>query len=255
LGFYIYSISASDTSGNWNNSLPQSFIIHDTDGPQIKEPDDKPTNITTYEEFIISVNVTDDINVSGVWINITRPDGTWINVTMNHASQDQWTYTTRFEDLGNYTYAIWSVDTSGNWNSSQSGAFSIEPKLIPPKSPRAIYMVLLLVYWPLLMILLVLGMVKKYNLKNRFSIDINLIAHGLSESSFHVPDLLNINENDIMNIMILCERTGIPPEEFILSRYSYENMTQILDPRKKIPEDDLRIIINLLKDGYKPPTK
>jgi len=77
----------------------------------------------------ISVDVTDNVAVDGVYLNITDPDGASINVSMIPIDSDTFCYqsSTAFSSCGNYSYFVWVVDAEGNGNSSDSFAFSMPP--------------------------------------------------------------------------------------------------------------------------------
>jgi hypothetical protein len=249
LGLYIYSISACDTSDNWNTSYSQSFIIHDTDGPEIIEQEDFPNQFTENEEVIISFYVTDDIQVEYVWINISLPDNRWINVTMEQMKGNQWLYNTGLTNLGNYTYTLWAVDSSGNWNSSEPLIFSIEPPIVPFEKPKLLYILLLFIYWPLILIISLIAIVKRYDSENRFSADINKIASALIKQYNKEPGKYSIGLNGISDIILLCERTGIPPEEMFLTIMAAENIRFLIDGKKSQLNDDFKKIINSLKNN------
>ena len=77
----------------------------------------------------ISCDVTDNIEVDDVFINITNPDGLFNNVTMNSVFSENYFYnsSTDFSYYGNYSCFIWASDTSGNSNSSDNYMISMPP--------------------------------------------------------------------------------------------------------------------------------
>jgi hypothetical protein len=77
----------------------------------------------------ISVDVTDNIGVDDVHLNITDPDGASSNVSMIPVDSDSFYYqsSTMFSSYGNYSYFVWADDTNGNGNLSSSFAFSQPP--------------------------------------------------------------------------------------------------------------------------------
>jgi uncharacterized repeat protein (TIGR02543 family) len=77
----------------------------------------------------VSCTITDNVGVSQVLLRIHTPSGSWNNVTMTTGSSNKYYYrtTTTFSPVGNYTYTIWTKDTSNNTNITSSIAFSMPP--------------------------------------------------------------------------------------------------------------------------------
>ncbi|MFQ6061154.1 MAG: hypothetical protein ACE5KV_07680, partial [Thermoplasmata archaeon] len=91
------------------------------------EPDPQAPN----ENVRISADVQDNVQVSGVWINITDPNGDQVgNYSMTPGAGDEYYYEDNFDLEGSYNYTIWANDTSGNW-ASASDSFTIQ-ELTPP---------------------------------------------------------------------------------------------------------------------------
>ncbi|UCG68475.1 MAG: hypothetical protein JSV09_11765, partial [Thermoplasmata archaeon] len=133
LGSHSYTIWANDTSNNWNSTSPGTFTIQDTDGPEFYNLLDSPDPQSMGGYVNISVNVTDDLGVDEVWVNITFPNGSWINTSMQDDIGDGWFYNDTFNDIGTYSYTVWANDTNNNWNRSASGTFEIKGDVIPPE--------------------------------------------------------------------------------------------------------------------------
>lgn len=77
----------------------------------------------------ITVSVTDNVAVSIVELRIKNPDEVWNNVSMDMLDSDTYYYnsSTAFSSYGNYSYFIWTVDTSENVNFSVEFVFSMPP--------------------------------------------------------------------------------------------------------------------------------
>ncbi len=84
---------------------------------------------TAYGWVNITCDVTDDVAVDEVSLNITNPDGSYNNVSMNVGAGDSYYYnsSTAFSTYGNYSYLIWADDTSDNQKTSSNYAFSMPP--------------------------------------------------------------------------------------------------------------------------------
>lgn len=246
LGDYAYTVWASDTSNNLNHTGLGSFIIQDTDGPELGDPDATPDPQDEGGPVNITVEVTDDVGTDEVWINITFPDGTWINVSMSQGTDGQWYYNDTFDDIGNYTYTIWAVDTSGNGNGTEPETFSIEPSEPPEKPPKLLYMTLLLVYWPLLLILFAIALVRRYEAGNRFKRDIDSIAPALPHNYAMHPDNLANNITAIQDIITFSLKTGIPVEEYILATLDAGSVPQLEGVLPNPVNEDLRVIKRII---------
>jgi hypothetical protein len=127
LGTFNYVIWARDTSGNWIDSMVFGFIIQDTQLPEITNVQAIPNLQVVNGAVNLSCDVTDNVGVSGVWVNITRPDSSSINISLEKGPGNDWFNDSLYSLIGNYDYVIWAGDTSGNWNSSIVQTFTIEP--------------------------------------------------------------------------------------------------------------------------------
>jgi hypothetical protein len=131
LGLYPYTIWASDIDNNWNSSSGYSFTIQDTTLPVISNVLDDPDTQETGDWVNITCDVTDNIGVFDVRVNITLPGGGYSNDSMTQGSSDQWYYNSTHTSLGLYQYIIWANDTSNNWNSSSGHSFTIQDTNLP----------------------------------------------------------------------------------------------------------------------------
>lgn len=130
VGTYTYYIWANDTFNNSNRSANYSFMIGDTTSPQITDVVDIPDPQEIGGHVNISCNVTDNVAVDEVWVNITYPDSSYHNMTMIGNS---YYYNTTYTQVGMYDYFIWANDTSNNSNISDNFTFEIINQ--PPYAP------------------------------------------------------------------------------------------------------------------------
>jgi hypothetical protein len=250
LGLYIYSVSAIDTSGNLNTSISQSFIIVDTDGPEIHRQIETPNRFPKSDEAIITFHVTDDVEVQSVFISIMDPEGFITNISMERSKGNQWLISTNFEKMGNYSYTIWAVDSSGNWNSSDNMNFVVEPEEIPTEIPRLLIILLLFIYWPLILMILVVAIVKRYDSENRFAVDLNRIATSLIRYYKANPGVSIPKVTGIEDIITLCESCQIPPEELMLTVFAIGNLTQTIEPENNQLMEHLESHLNSFNKRY-----
>jgi len=95
----------------------------------------QPLNETIFNQsdvVTIQANVTDDVAVDTVFVNITDPNGTSVleTMTLNVSPTFEFNFTST-SILGNYTFFIIANDTSGNVNDSEFGFFTVvEPVLV-----------------------------------------------------------------------------------------------------------------------------
>ena len=79
----------------------------------------------------ISVNVTDNIGVDEVYLNITYPDSSIENFSIKQNKTGDIYYCNKtYTSVGTYNFFIWANDTSGNENISDTYYFEIQPEEI-----------------------------------------------------------------------------------------------------------------------------
>jgi hypothetical protein len=133
MGTYTYFIWVDDSSDNSVTSDTGTFLIGEQTSPQIADitntTSDPLDTDPSYGWVNISCQVTDNIGVNAVHINLTSPDGGTSNVSMTAGGSNTYYYnsTTAFSTYGNYSYYIWANDTSNNDVDSSSYSFSMPP--------------------------------------------------------------------------------------------------------------------------------
>jgi hypothetical protein len=228
LGDYSYRIWASDTRGNWNSSVIGSFNIQDTDKPEIGDPGITPEIKEIGGDINVTVEVTDDVGVEEVWINVIFPNGTSFNFSMKQGAGDEWFFNSTFNGDGNYSYIIWAVDPSGNWNSTNPETFTIEPEppAEPEELPTLLYVTLLFIFWPLLLMVFTVALLRRNGFSNRYKRDVDGLVKTASFIYANQPENLPANIKAIQTFITLSLKTGIPVEEFYLATLSAKSMTE-----------------------------
>ena len=127
-GPYNVRIIANDTSGNVNSTETTLFFGSDNLAPNITLllPQSSSTINRSYN-VTIRANVTDDVNVSSVTVNVTLPNGTVLALSMDQLPSLP-TYEVNFTQTslsGLYSLRIIARDTSNNTNLSVVGSFSV----------------------------------------------------------------------------------------------------------------------------------
>jgi VCBS repeat-containing protein len=113
-GFYTLTVYANDTSGNVGSAQVAFTIITvppDTEPPTINFIIDAPDPVTQGNNITFTANVTDNVAVDTVLIEI---QGT--NYTMSNIGNGLWEFVFNTSSLapGIYSYVVYANDTSGN---------------------------------------------------------------------------------------------------------------------------------------------
>jgi len=117
LGIYNYFIWANDTSNNENISTTYTFTIQDTTPPEIT--DNTPSIGYTGDSFAFNATITDNVDISTVWVEYWYGTGSHINVRMINIADDYWEKSIIIDNtLEKLHYIISTTDTSNNWNNT-----------------------------------------------------------------------------------------------------------------------------------------
>jgi len=136
LDIIVYSIMAWDTANNQNCSELKEIIIYDNDKPEITNINANPWVQMINEYVNLSAVVTDNIDVSEVYLYILYPDSSVKNISIKHNKiDDTYYYNQKYTMEGNYKFHIWTNDTSGNANISEDKIFKIVLGS-PPEKPQ-----------------------------------------------------------------------------------------------------------------------
>jgi uncharacterized repeat protein (TIGR02543 family) len=137
---WAFSSWAGDLSGsqnpktitmNSNKAVTANFV--DAMAPQMsgimRTTSDPLDTSPSYGWVNVSCTITDNVAVSQVILRIHSSSGSWNNVSMTTGASGKYYYrsTTAFSTPGNYTYTIWTKDTSNNTNTSNTIIFSMPP--------------------------------------------------------------------------------------------------------------------------------
>ncbi|MCK4997374.1 hypothetical protein KAS08_03640 [Candidatus Pacearchaeota archaeon] len=134
LGSYDVVIIANDTSGNLNSTEVSNFNVNDIMNPDVEIL--TPTigsNFLQLANISLTVNVSDEINVSYVYANFTLPNLTVVRLQLTDSNFDG-IYNVTFSNVnetGIYQIEIFANDTSDNLNDSEVRSFSIQESNSP----------------------------------------------------------------------------------------------------------------------------
>ena len=133
IGTYSYYLWANDVDNNNDASAGYTFVIGDMTSPEISNivlSSSNPLDTDpTFGWVNITCDVTDNVAVADVTLNITNPNGSWNNVSLNTSSGTSYLVNscTAFSQAGNYSYYIRADDPSDNTVVSSSYGFSMVP--------------------------------------------------------------------------------------------------------------------------------
>lgn len=136
LGLYTVRIIANDTSNNVNNSEITTFSVTDMTKPVVTTLTPTPgTNITMGTGVNITTNVTDNVAVSMIFVNVTLPDGSTQQISLSDNDNNN-VYNVTFSSTivsGLYQVQFVANDTSNNINNTERTNFTvINSDITPP---------------------------------------------------------------------------------------------------------------------------
>ncbi|UCF12942.1 MAG: hypothetical protein JSW06_01465 [Thermoplasmatales archaeon] len=127
----LYDVGITNETAYVSISVNNGTIEVVITSPQISNVVNIPSDpLDTHSSFgwiNITCDVTDNIAVDEVFLNLTNPDGSYNNVSMSGVNSYFYNSSIAFSTYGNYSYFIWANDTSGNVGISSSYDFSMPP--------------------------------------------------------------------------------------------------------------------------------
>ena len=130
-GEYSYTIWAIDVFGRANSTDEHLFTALDPTPPVLSNMQIEKNPQESGNDVIFYVAASDDYEVTGVYINITAPNGNTQYHEMTHVSGDKWTFSTELIPIGTYSYVFSAKDSSDNWGTSTSSTFVIQDTTAP----------------------------------------------------------------------------------------------------------------------------
>ena len=130
-GNYSIRFIANDTTNNINRTTNTTFVLTDDAEPSVTFISVAPSNGVQGQQFVVSVNVTDNIpdtsRVSQVWANITKPDATYTTTRMTNGSGTTYnmTFDSAAQGTGTYNIVFIANDSSNNINISILASFVV----------------------------------------------------------------------------------------------------------------------------------
>lgn len=127
---YSWYAVANDGMVDGNPSSTWSFTTEfaiDEDSPVISNVDLMSSNpIDTVIGWVnITCQVSDNVAVEDVWLNLTYADSSIATVSMQNYADDSFYYNATYSKIGINSYHIFAVDTSSNYDTSSIDTFTI----------------------------------------------------------------------------------------------------------------------------------
>ena len=121
-----YSFYAEDSYGNGNSTSLSSVTIIDNDNPEISSITASPSTQEIDDYVNITAEVTDNIGVSEVFLNISYPDSSFENISItSNMSNDIYYCNKIYDQYGTHYYYIWVNDQTNNFVTSSTDSFFI----------------------------------------------------------------------------------------------------------------------------------
>jgi len=122
LGVHVATVWAQDANGNWG-SAAGTFLVVDTTRPAITGAVATPPLQGLGLAVTVSAQVTDNLAITGAWLEVVRPDFSATNDSMTAVgSLRSLAYTATL--VGLHAWKVAAVDSAGNW-AVATGAFTI----------------------------------------------------------------------------------------------------------------------------------
>ena len=121
-----YRYTVVDTSDNQVTSPVANVTIMDNDLP-VFGPDGTPDEVATGGNVTMSITATDNIEMTGIWVEYRFGDGPSQNVSLEQGEDGNWTLTVdvALDSIAPLRYVFRCVDGSGNWNATTMASVTV----------------------------------------------------------------------------------------------------------------------------------
>jgi hypothetical protein len=121
-----YNFYSEDSYGNSNTTVVSTVTVLDNDNPEISNIQASPSTQEVEGNVNISAEITDNINVNEVFLNITYPDSNYKNISITeNVSNDYYFSNKSFDQYGTHYYFIYASDQNNNKVTSATNSFDI----------------------------------------------------------------------------------------------------------------------------------
>ncbi|MDG6224259.1 MAG: PQQ-binding-like beta-propeller repeat protein [Candidatus Thermoplasmatota archaeon] len=119
-----YRFVFSDKVGNWNQTTNKQITVYDNDPPEFIQ-DGTPKKMNMSQDLWFNVSVSDNIQVSSVYVEYWFGSGSHTNVSMSGTGPYTYKITIPSDMKDNLHYIFHAVDNSGNWAHTSQKDISI----------------------------------------------------------------------------------------------------------------------------------
>jgi len=121
LGSYNLRCRINDSNSLYYNVTlsegNESVTISDHTEPTLQNVSIIPSTLETHQNLVFRANVTDDINISVVWVNVVKPDNSSFNLTLNKIAGSEYNISSSYPVLYGAIYNVtYSPDLGGYYN-------------------------------------------------------------------------------------------------------------------------------------------
>jgi hypothetical protein len=121
-----YNFYAEDSFGNSNTTSLSTITVIDNDSPGVNGIAASPSTQEIGGFVNISGEVTDNIGVDEVFLNITYPDSSYENISItSNVSNDIYYCNKTYNQYGTHYYNLWATDQANNFVTSSTDTFFI----------------------------------------------------------------------------------------------------------------------------------
>jgi plastocyanin len=117
----------------------------DLEPPQISNVVRTPAVAEYPAPVDVTATITDNVAVAAAYVSVIRPDASRLNLSMSFVSGNTWSRSPAYSTvppnftamIGNYLFVVEAEDSSGNWNRSAQGTFTVRDTTRPAISNLA----------------------------------------------------------------------------------------------------------------------
>ncbi|MBD3310123.1 hypothetical protein GF351_02800, partial [Candidatus Woesearchaeota archaeon] len=125
-GTYYWNLSCKDDSNNTNTSLTYRFVIDLTPPNVTQLVPQAGLNFSVTDTIQVAANITDYMNISAAYANITLPNSTIVQLLLSYAGGDVFNASYSIPELkGPYSVVYFANDSFGNINNTETTSFNV----------------------------------------------------------------------------------------------------------------------------------
>ncbi len=128
-GFFAVTLNITDLFGNWDEDVVNITVL-DIELPQFGS--EWHDDLETENPALLSINITDNVDVDKVFLNLSWNNGTWFSYPVTNYTLDSWEITLMPPmNATTLEYFFRANDTSDNWNISTATLIGVSDHTSP----------------------------------------------------------------------------------------------------------------------------